>query len=97
MVALGGQQISPILLGNFAVDNLVPGTHNMVVYSLDGSFQPFQQGVTIAASAVRLWPSASTGQDGRGDLQRAVPANTVVGAPLRLAGNLTQLGNTLRT
>lgn len=95
MVTLGGQQSFTDSLGNFAVDNLVPGTHNMAIYSVDGSFQPFQQGVTIASGAVTpigvgLEPSKNV----RVTFDVSVPASTVAGAPLRLAGNLTQLGNT---
>jgi glycosyl hydrolase family 113 len=95
MVALGGQQTFTDSLGNFAVDNLVAGTHNMAIYSLDGAFQPFQQGVTIAAGAVTpigvgLQPSKSV----HVTFNASVPPSTVAGAPLRMAGNLTQLGNT---
>jgi len=95
LVALGGEQTFTDSLGNFAIDNLVPGTHNMLVYALDGTYGPFQQGVTIAANAVTpvavgLQPAKSV----RVTFNVNVPSNTVAGAPLRLAGNLTQLGNT---
>jgi hypothetical protein len=95
LVALGGQQVHTDSLGNFAVDSLPPGTHNMLVYALDGTYRPFQQGVTIAADsvtpvAVGLLPARKV----RVTFNVNVPANTVAGAPLRLAGNLTQLGNT---
>ena len=95
LVALGGQQVHTDSLGNFAVDRLPPGTHNMLVYALDGTYRPFQQGVTIAADAVT--PAAvglEPAKRVRVTFNANVPTNTVAGAPLRLAGNLTQFGNT---
>lgn len=95
LVALGGQQAFTDSLGEFSVDKLVPGTHNMVVYALDGTLAPFQQGVTIAAGAVTpVGVALQPAQSVRVTFNVTVPADTVAGAPLRLAGNLLQLGNT---
>lgn len=95
LVALGGQQVHTDSLGNFAVDRLPPGTHNMLVYALDGAYRPYQQGVTIAADAVTpVAVGLQAAKKVRVTFNVNVPSNTVTGAPLRLAGNLTQLGNT---
>lgn len=81
--------------GSFILDHLPAGNHNVVTYSLDGSFLPRQQQARVAAN------SATTATF---PLQRTqlvdttfvvtVPEDTAEGIPIRLAGNLIQLGNT---
>ncbi|MGE5250309.1 MAG: glycoside hydrolase family 113 [Bacteroidota bacterium] len=95
LVTAAGVQYLTDSAGRFDLEGLPVGTHNLVAYSLDGLYQPFQQGAVVGA-----------GQSTNVDLQLhpvphvsvtfnvAVPANTVTGAPVRVAGNLLQLGNT---
>jgi hypothetical protein len=79
--------------GRFDLQSLVAGTHNLVAYALDGTFQSFQQGATVAeglitavdiklkaAPLVRITFNATTPLE-------------VPGAPVRIAGNLLELGN----
>jgi hypothetical protein len=95
LITAGGQQTLTDSSGSFELQGLPPGTHNLVAYSLDGSYQPFQQGalvaagqqtpVTIALTKAVLVPVVFT---------VSVPANTIENAPIRMAGNLYQLGDT---
>ncbi|MBN1302952.1 MAG: carboxypeptidase regulatory-like domain-containing protein [Anaerolineales bacterium] len=94
LVTVGGEQVLTNSKGRFNLEGLVPGTHNMVVYALDGGYQTFQQGATVGRDAatdvtisVRQAPLVNV------VFNVSVPINTQAGAPLRLAGNLLQLGN----
>ncbi len=95
LVVAGGMQTLTSSDGSFILEGLAPGTHNLVVYSLDGSFQPFQQGATVAADSttpalVMLLPSSPV------NITFLVkpPADNPSGVPIRLLGNIYPLGNT---
>lgn len=95
LIAAGGYQTLSSADGSFLLERLPPGTHNVVAYALDGAYRTFQQGATVAANNTTPAPLR---------LERApmvsvtfeviVPADTIPGVPVRLAGNLYQLGNT---
>ncbi len=95
LISIGGAQTISNSNGSFVIEGLTPGTHNLVAYALDGSYQPFQQGAKIA-------PNSSTpatlelSQSEFVDVTFVVnvPPETPPVIPLRLAGNLHQLGNT---
>ncbi|MEW6400687.1 MAG: carboxypeptidase regulatory-like domain-containing protein [Chloroflexota bacterium] len=95
LVSAGGMQYLTDSAGRFDISGLPVGTHNLVVYSLDGMYLPFQQGATVADGLttnvdLRVKPTPLVNIT----FLVAVPANTVPGAPVRVAGNLLQLGNT---
>jgi hypothetical protein len=95
LMLAGGQQVLTDSRGRFSIEGLPLGTHNLVAYSLDGSYQVFQQGAVIEpgkTTQVNLSLTAATLVNVVFTL--TVPRNTVSGAPVRLAGNLYQLGNT---
>jgi Carboxypeptidase regulatory-like domain len=95
LVTAGGVTTMTDSMGTFILEGLPPGTHNLVAYSLDGAYQPFQQGATVAAGATT--PAAVPMKPARKvkiTFVVNVPADTVAGAPLRIAGNIRQLGNT---
>ena len=95
LVTAGGVTTMSDSTGTFILEGLPPGTHNLVAYSLDGAYQPFQQGATVAAGATT--PAAVSMKPARKvkiTFVVNVPADTVAGAPLRIAGNIRQLGNT---
>jgi hypothetical protein len=95
LVTAGGVQTLSDSLGNFILEGLPPGVNNLVAYSLNGSYQPFQQGAAVAAGLTT--PAAVSMKSAKNvklTFVVTVPADTVVGAPLRIAGNLPQLGNT---
>ncbi len=95
LVTAGGEQAFTLADGSFLLEGLPPGTHNLVFYALDGGYHIYQQGAVVAADsttpvAVELSPTKLA----KVIFIAKVPANTPAGATLRLAGNLTQLGNT---
>ncbi|MBU2611052.1 MAG: hypothetical protein KJ606_08945 [Chloroflexi bacterium] len=95
LVAAGGLQTLTDSSGVFSLEGLLPGTHNLVAYALDGMYQTFQQGALVVADKltpvkVTLAPAALVNVV----FAVIVPSNTVPTAPIRLAGNLYQLGNT---
>ncbi|MBV6395522.1 MAG: hypothetical protein HFACDABA_01098 [Anaerolineales bacterium] len=95
MVSAGGIQALTDSAGRFNLQGLPAGTHNLVAFALDGSYSTFQQGATVAAGlttpvlvGVRPAPLAPV------TFMVHVPDHTLEGAPLRMAGNLLQFGNT---
>lgn len=94
LVAAGGAQTLTASDGTFLLEGLAPGTHNLVVYSLDGRFITFQQGATVAENAttpatifVRLAKTVKV------TFVAQVPAADIKGLPLRLIGSTYTLGN----
>lgn len=94
LVTAGGERSFTDSAGRFDLPALVPGTHNLVAYATDGTYQVFQQGATVAqglTTAVDIKLKASP-------LVRVTfvvsAPNDVRGAPIRIAGNLVELGNT---
>ena len=95
MVTAGGVQTLTDSAGRFELIGLRGGTHNLVAYALDGAFQTFQQGATVGENQstpveVRIKPAQLVNVI----FTVSVPQGTQPGVPLRLAGNLLQLGNT---
>jgi hypothetical protein len=95
LVAAGGEQALTMADGRFLIEGLLPGTHNMVLYSMDGAYSIYQQGAVVAAGSttpveVSLNPASLVTVIFT--LQASV--DTPPDAPIRLAGNLYQLGNT---
>lgn len=94
LVEAGGTQAVSDALGNFVIEGLPPGTHRLTAYAMDGMHDFFQQGAVVAANAItnvpiRLQPRPLVNVTFRVQ----VPSDTVQGAPLRIAGDLLQLGN----
>lgn len=95
LVTAGGAQTTSSSNGEFLLEGLPDGVHNLVLYAYNGSYRTFQQGASVAANS-------STPVDV--ELQSAplvkvlfsvqVPDGTLPAVPIRMAGNLTQLGNT---
>lgn len=95
LVVAGGLQTLTASDGSFLLEGLPPGTHNLVVYSLDGAFSPFQQGAvvgddTTTPALVMLTPTKLVNVT----FHLQSPEETIPGAPIRLVGNLASLGNT---
>ncbi len=94
LVTAAGEQSFTDSAGRFSLQGIEAGTHMLVAYSLDGSYRPFQQGAAVA-------PNLTTGVEVH--LQSAslvhvtfnvTAPKDVQGAPVRIAGNLLELGNT---
>ncbi len=95
MVTAGGVQTITDSAGRFDLEGLPPGTHNLVAYALDGTYHTFQQGATVLENLntpVKLYLKSAPLVDVTFNI--TVPSNTLPGAPVRMAGNLFQLGNT---
>lgn len=95
MVTAGGVQTITDSQGRFDLEALPPGTHNLVAYALDGTYQTFQQGATVLENLntpVKLFLRPALLVNVTFNI--TVPTNTLPGAPVRLGGNLFQLGNT---
>ena len=95
LVTAGGAQFFTDSAGRFQLTGLRAGTHNLVAYALDGMFLTFQQGAAVADNQstpvqIRLKPAPLVNVI----FTVSVPAITQTGVPIRLAGNLLQLGNT---
>lgn len=95
LVTAGGIQSITDSAGRFDLEGLPPGTHNLVAYAMDGAYRTFQQGAVVASGmntpvdiALQLAPMVPV------TFSVTVPRNTVSNVPVRLAGNLLQLGNT---
>jgi hypothetical protein len=95
LVVLGGEQTLTDSTGTFVFDSVLPGTQNLVAYAMDGTYTTFQQGVTIAADK-RTRPTATMTAAPLVSVvfTLIVPVGTSPTVPIRLAGNLLQLGNT---
>jgi len=95
LVVAGGSQGLTASDGTFLLEGIPPGTHNLVAFDLNGAYQTFQQGAVVAAESttpaeLRLNPSTMVTHT----FQVKVPENTLPAVPIRMAGNLYQLGNT---
>ena len=95
LVTAGGAQTITDADGNYLLEGLPPGAHNLVAYAIDGAYQTYQQGAVVAAESTTPAPLRLI----RAPLVRvtfflSVPQGTFPAIPIRLAGNLSQLGNT---
>jgi hypothetical protein len=98
LVAAGGAQTFAKADGSFLIEGLPPGIHNLVGYTLDGAYRVFQQGAEIAAESTTPAPLGLVkAPPVNVTFTVTPPANTPPVVPLRLAGNLYQLGNTFGT
>ena len=95
LVNISGIQTLSDASGNFYLEGILPGLHRMTAYALDGAYQPFQQGAQVEAGLVTpVQIHVAPAQIVRVTFIADLPENTISGAPVRLAGNLSQLGNT---
>ena len=96
LVEAGGVQAFTDSSGRFSLEGIPPGIHTLVAYALDGAYQIFQQGAQVQSGLVTpveisLAPAPKMTTI---TFLVTVPKNTVTGAPVRIAGNLLQFGNT---
>lgn len=94
LVTAGGLRFFTDSAGRFELLGLPVGTHNLVAYAIDGTYQPFQQGATVAeglSTGVEIHLKALPLV--RMTFNVTVPRD-IQGVPVRIAGNLFELGNT---
>ena len=95
LVTAGGVQAISDSAGDFNLQGLPVGVHNLVADALDGAYQTFQQGAAVAANlntVVEIHMKAAPLV--KITFNVTAPADTVQGAPIRIAGNLLELGDT---
>jgi len=95
LVTIAGKQTYTATDGSFKIENVPVGEQVMLAYHPSGAYQVFQQKAVIANGAQTpavfgMQPAQFVNVTFHVD----TPENTVTGAPLRLLGNLLQLGNT---
>ncbi|MCZ7553304.1 MAG: hypothetical protein M5U05_12090 [Anaerolineales bacterium] len=93
LVTAGGAQTITASDGSFMLEGLPPGVHNLVGYAMDGAYEVFQQGARVADGSTTPTP-ISLKQAAFINVVFAVkpPDGTPPVVPLRMAGNLSQLG-----
>ena len=95
LMTAGGAQTLTASDGSYLLEGLPPGVHNLLAYSIDGSYQVYQQGAVVAADSTTPAPmSLSPAKTVKVVFTVSVPEGTLPGVPLRIAGNLYSLGNT---
>jgi hypothetical protein len=94
LVSAGGERSFTDSAGRFDLEGLPTGTHNLEAYALDGTYQTFQQGATVAQGLnteveikVKSAPLVHV-------TFYATAPKDIQGVPIRIAGNLLELGNT---
>ena len=95
LLSAGGVQTLTDSAGEFYLSGVLPGLHRIFAYSMDGAYQPFQQGAQVDAGLITpVQIHVAPAQLITVTFIAALPDNTVDGAAVHLAGNLLQLGNT---
>ena len=59
LIVAGGAQALTASDGSYLLEGLPPGTHNLVAYALDGSYQIFQQGALVEADSTTAGGSST--------------------------------------
>ena len=95
LIAAGGEQTLSDSTGKFNLEALPVGTHNLVAYAMDGAYQTFQQGARVEVGkstkvTLTLAPASMVSVV----FTVSVPSSAFRNLPIRLAGNLHQLGDT---
>ena len=94
LISSGGQLVFTDANGNFLIGGIAEGQQNILFYSVDGKYRPYQQGAVISTgnlTPVKLLLKPAKPVNIR---FRVSPPNDALGAPIYLAGNLIHLGNT---
>ena len=95
LVTAGGVQAITDGEGKFTLSPLIPGRHTLIAYSMNGSYIPshIEAGIaknTVTNATLEMTPSSWK----EVTFMVEIPEDTFSGAPIRVAGNLAQLGNT---
>jgi len=94
LVCAGGRRTFTDANGKYLLDGLGQGIHNIVFYALDGKYRTFQQGASIKAGMRTLADVKLVRMPEVKITFQVSPPNDALGAPIYIAGNIFQLGNT---
>lgn len=94
IVTAGGMQTQTLANGTFILEGLPEGTHQLVAFAQDGTFEIFQQGATIIeGAATEAILQMQLARMVNVTFNLTIPEKTPPGASIRIAGNWLQLGN----
>ena len=94
LVSAGGKQTFTDANGNFIIEGLIEGVHNVVFYALDGKYRTYQQGASIQLGMTTRADVHLTSLPEVSVTFQVTPPSEALGAPIYIAGNIFQLGNT---
>ncbi|MGA2491204.1 MAG: carboxypeptidase regulatory-like domain-containing protein, partial [Anaerolineales bacterium] len=95
LIAAGGHQTLTDSNGKFNLEALPVGTHNLVAYAMDGTYQTFQQGARVeVGKSTQVTISLTPASMVTVVFTVSVPGSVFQNLPIRMAGNLYQLGDT---
>jgi hypothetical protein len=95
MVDVDGVQTLTASDGTFLLEGLEPGTHNLLAYSMDGIYKPYEQQARVAADSMTPAPiSLEPAKTVKVTFIAKPPDGSPRGIPVRMVGNTLQLGNT---
>ncbi len=94
LVTAAGARFFTDSAGRFYLEGLPAGTHNLVAYALDGTYSTFQQGATVAQGLTTMVEIKLKAAPLVPVTFNVTAPNDVQGVPVRIAGNLLELGNT---
>lgn len=94
LVTAAGLSTQTAADGSFFLTNIPVGEQNLVVYSPDGVYRPFQQRAIIAANAITPAQISIKAQPLVKVTFRVTGPSTTAGLPVRIISNLEGMGNT---
>ncbi len=94
LVTAGGERFFTDSAGRFDLEGLPVGTHSLVAYALDGTYGTFQQGATVAQGLTTMVEIKLKAAPLVHITFNVIAPNDIQGVPVRIAGNLLELGNT---
>ena len=95
MVTAGGIQTLTAADGSYLIEGLPAGVHNIVAYSLDGIYKPYQQGAQVSVAMATPAPlRMEPAQLVKVTFVAIAPSDSARGIPLRIIGNILSMGNT---
>ncbi|NIS80876.1 MAG: hypothetical protein GTO14_11850, partial [Anaerolineales bacterium] len=81
--------------GTFRIEGIPPGLHQLTAFHPTGEYQTVQQGAVIAPeSTTPVELHVPRARKVQVTFEVTVPSDTIPGTPLRIAGNVHQMGNT---
>ncbi len=94
LISAGGVLALTTSDGTFEMIGLAAGKHNLVVYSMDGAYETFQQGAVVAENALTPVQLALRARDKtKVTFEVVLPFGMDKSLPLRFVSNLQPLGN----
>ena len=95
LVDVDGSQTLTASDGKFLMEGLMPGTHDLLAYSMDGVYKPYEQLARVEADLMTPAPiSIESNKTVKVTFTTKPPEGSPRGIPIRMVGNILQLGNT---